>query len=112
MSFLANQLKNLPIREASATLQVLEDGAIVTKAVTVKYKSYTVKQLREQQTLFNTKREAGETVFISDTLIQRVTELIEADGTVVEVTQDLLAEMDIENLKAIEKAIDGDSNPK
>ena len=111
-----NSLTDLVIREAPVELTFSEKGKPVARKGAIRFVSSTVKQLREQQSLFKARKEAGEMVFISEVLSPRVREFVYSDEkgneVVIKLTPELLDEMAIDNLKAIEKAIDEATDPK
>jgi hypothetical protein len=105
---LAENLKSAVVREVPVELE-LETEKV---KVTVRYKLLSVKAVRQQRELFKTKEAAGETVYLSETLENRVVSLVEENGDVIPVNIDLLENMTAENLSAIQTAIDGATDPK
>lgn len=101
---------NTPIiRETTAEFKSQNEGEIVSEQIKIRYRSLSVKALKE---LKQSIREKGEDAYISDNVAALVTELVSASGKSVSPDVDFFEEMDLENLKAIKNAIDGDLDPK
>ena len=94
------------IRETSAKYIYQEDRVIKEKQVRVLYRSRSVKKIKEQRQLI---KEKGDDAFISDTLFLMLEAL---PDLVDQLTLEYLEEMDLENLKALEAAVDEALNPK
>lgn len=105
---LLKSLSKPNVREVPVDLTV--EGEKVS--VTVRYKSISIKDVRAQRELSRQREAIGEILYLSETLSQRVTELVEANGNVIKVDAELLESMSINNLNAIQKAIDEATDPK
>lgn len=105
---LVKSLSTPNVREAAVELDT-EAGKI---PVTVQYKSLSVKDVRARHGIFKAREAAGETVYISEVLENRVVAFVEESGARTEVTLELLENMSIDNLTAIQKAIDETTDPK
>lgn len=95
--------KDPVIRHTSAPFEYIEKGKFITVQIGVTYKGTTISEIK------NRKESAN---YFSDLLEGTVLSLTDPDGKVVDVTKELLENMDVKNLKAINKAINDDQDPK
>lgn len=99
------------IRETKAKYSHVVNGEIVTEDIRVRYRSLSVKALKEQKTLINDKKDDA---YISDMVFAVVEELpdfVDEKEKPITLTLEFFEEMNLDNLKAIKEAIDGDVNP-
>lgn len=106
------QNKTPIVRETKAKYTHQVGGEIRTEEIRVRYRSLSIKALKEQKQLIADKKDDA---YISDTVFAVVDELpdfVGEDNKPIELTLEFFEEMSIDNLKAIKDAIDGDVNPK
>lgn len=110
---LIEQIKKVRILKTKVTFKVLNDeNEIVPVEVTVYFKSVSTKDARDRQEKIKHKREAGETFFLADDLMLRITKIVEGDGTEIASLADFLDTMELDNLRKIESAMDNYLDPK
>ena len=100
------------VRETTAKYSYVDGGEIKTEDIRVRYRSLSVKSLKEQKALINDKKDDA---YISDMVFAVVEELpdfVGEDKKPITLTLEFFEEMDLDNLKAIKEAIDGDVNPE
>lgn len=112
MSIAANLIK-VAIHQVDVELEVLnEKDQFIKVPVTVFYKSRSTKETRAEEQRRKEKEAVGDTLFLADLFLTRLTKIVEKDGTVIDITEELLDGMDVRNLKRIERAILDNSDPK
>jgi rRNA maturation endonuclease Nob1 len=108
----ATQNKTSIVRETTAKYSHVVDGEIKTEEIRVRYRSLSIKALREQKQLIADKKDDA---YISDTVFAVVEELpdfVDEKDKPIVLTLEFFEEMNLDNLKAIKDAIDGDVNPE
>lgn len=109
--------KQKATRTTKAKLRLFIDGEMQEKEVRVIYESMTIKDAREVQETATLNKETEKVYFLSEILLnnynlKRLPDFENDEGKEVEVTIELLEDFDLYNLKAIQKAILEDSDPK
>lgn len=100
------------IRETTYKHLFQENGEIKEKDSRIRYRSLSVKALKEQKQMIADK---GEDAYLSDVLflnLENLPDLIGGPGQPPKLTLEFLEEMDLTNLKRIKTAVDNDLDPK
>lgn len=108
MADILEQLTKTRIRSVKVTLELLnEKDEIVLTDFDVFYKSRNTREIRNA--LESVKEE---NLYIADVLANRLVKLVSKDGEEIFPTIELLDGIELDNLKLIEKAINGNADPK
>lgn len=105
-------------RTAKAKLQLMIEGTLREQEVSVVYESLSVKDAREAKARADMEKSAdNKSFYLSEILInnlnlKRLPDFSDDEGNEVEVTLEMLEDFDLYNLKAIQKAILDDTDPK
>lgn len=104
------------VRETTAAYEhQADDGTIQTDEIRVRYYSISVADVKRQQAANAAKIAAGETLWFSELLAERLESLpdiLDEKGKPIEITAENLENIDLQNLEAIRTAIDNDLSPK
>jgi hypothetical protein len=89
-----------------------ETGEVKADEVTLRFTSLTTAEIRDRKAKARDNVKKGDTNWLADELIGVLTEVVEADGTKHKVTSELLETMAVENIAAMNNAIEEAVRPK
>lgn len=102
------------MRETPCKLEYNDDetGEVKQEEVTLRFISLTTAEIRARQTAARDRNKRNETNWLADELVGVLTEIVEADGTKQKATSELLDGMAVENILAMNTAINDAVRPK
>ena len=88
------------------------DGKIHTEEVTLRFNSLTTAEIQERRRTMQARLKKDETTWLADELVGVLTEIVEADGSVNPVDAELLGGLAVDNIQAMNTAINEAIRPK